>query len=103
MLGVSLNGFAQSEKSAVNETIETVVNKIKEASPGTTYGLIKETKEEAVVNTPIGEYHITKKDGWYSFMGFTAKIESHSRNIYIINTSFGKFKINIKKCTITKL
>lgn len=103
MLGISLSGFAQSEKSAVDETVKTVVNKTKEAPAGIVYGLVKETKDEAIVNTPIGEYRITKKDGGYSFLGFTAKIESHEGNVYIVNSSVGRFKVNVKKCTITKL
>ena len=42
VLGVSLSGFAQSEKSAVDETVKTVANKAKEAPTGTVYGLVKE-------------------------------------------------------------
>ena len=81
MLGISLGGFAQSEKSVADEVTKTVANKAKEAPAGTVYGIIKETKDEVTVNTPVGEYHVAKKDGSYSFMGFTAKIESQKGHV----------------------
>lgn len=104
ILGMNVSGFAQSEeKSAVEKVTKVIANKTKKASSGTTYGLIKETKNEAIVNTPIGEFTVEKKDGWYSLFGMSAKIESKKGNIYIIRSSLGKFKVDIKKGIIVKL
>lgn len=103
-LGVSINGFAQSENSAVKELVTKVSNNVNSASKGTVYGVIETTKEYYLINTPLGEYHIDRnKDGSFSFMGIKIKLISSNRNVYILESSLGKFKIDIKKGTITKL
>lgn len=104
-------GFAQSIKDEKNEndkitSIENVIfqvfNKISEAPAFTTYGVVGNMPEKYVVNTPLGRYDVEKKNGGYSFMGIFAKIESKKGNIYIINSSLGKFIIDVNKCSISK-
>ena len=104
VLGMSINGFAQSETSVFETIKNEVINKVKEAPAGTIYGIIKSTPEKYVVNTPLGEYNIKKNtDGSFECLGITAKIISKKGNVYVVDSSLGKFKINTKKCTITKL
>lgn len=99
-MGVS--GFAQSEKSAI-ETVKNVFEKqAYDAPSGTVYGIIKNTTEKYVVNTPIGQYDVEKTDGGYSCMGLFAKIISHKGSVYNIQSSLGNYEVNIKKCTIIK-
>lgn len=104
VLGISVNGFAQSVKRADVEKVKNeVVNNVKQTPQGTVYGVIKSTPQEYVVKTPLGTYNVEKKNGGFSFMGLFAKVESKKGSVYIVNSSLGKFKIDIKKCTITKL
>ncbi len=103
MLSIGLSGFAQSEKSAAEELAKTVSNRVRQAPSGTMYGIEKETKNEVVVSTPIGKFQIEKKNGEYSFMGLSARIESRKGNTYVVNSSIGRFKVDTKKCTITKI
>ena len=105
-------GFAQSVKSAdnnngdvtsVEQVVSQVSNKILEAPASTTYGVVENTPEKYVVNTPFGKYDVEKKNGGYSFLGIFAKIESKKGNVYIVDSSLGKFKVDINKCSISKL
>ena len=109
---IGISGFAQSVKSAKSEnkeitSVENVIsqvsNNILEAPASTTYGVIESTPEKYVVNTPLGKYDVEKKNGGYSFMGMFAKIESKKGNVYIVDSSLGKFKVDVNKCSISKL
>ena len=105
-LFVSINGFAQSTKSADSISAENVVKHVSstmnDAPSGTTWGVVKETKEECVVNTPVGKYSIKKKDGGYSLFGIWAKLESAKGSSYTVKSSVGTYVIDTKKCTVTK-
>lgn len=105
VLGTSMSGFAQSEKSAIETTIEQVSNKMKEAPSGTKYGIVKSTPEKYVVNTPIGEYDVKKEaKNEYSIFGIRIKVQTVKKNsIYIFDTSLGKFKLNLNKVSLIKL
>ena len=48
-------------------------------------------------------YDVEKKNGGYSFLGMFAKIESKKGNVYIVDSSLGKFKVDVNKCSISKL
>lgn len=106
ILGISISGFAQTTKSAdmVANVTKEVSNEVKNAPSGTTYGLVGSDTENYVVNTPLGTYKV-KKEGKnsISFMGITANLVSKKGNVYIIESSLGKFKINTNKCTVVKL
>lgn len=106
LLCMSINGFAQNDNnlsSKIEYVIEKLSNIVKDSPKGTTYGVIENTPEKYVVNTPIGKYNITKENGGFTFMGMFAKIESQKGNIYIVDSTLGKFRIDTKKCTIEKL
>lgn len=109
---IGISGFAQSVRSAekteknvssVEATINQVVNNILKAPASTTYGVVENTPEKYVVNTPLGKYDVEKKNGGYSFLGMFAKIESKKGNVYIVDSSLGKFKVDVNKCSISKL
>ena len=87
-----------------NDNVQTVVQKVKDAPSGTTYGVVEVTKSHIVVNTPLGRYNINKNgDGSFSFMGMTAKLVAAKNGVYKVKTSLGTFNINMRKATVTKL
>ena len=109
---IGISGFAQSVRSAekteksvssVEATINQMVDNILKAPASTTYGVVENTPEKYVVNTPLGKYDVEKKNGGYSFLGMFAKIESKKGNVYIVDSSLGKFKVDVNKCSISKL
>lgn len=103
VLGTSMSGLAQSEKSAFESVVEQISNKVAKAQSGTTYGIVESTPEKYVVNTPIGKYEVKKNNGTFSCLGLWAKLESSRKNEYVVNSSLGRYRINLKKCTVTKL
>ena len=83
--------------------IKEIVQTVKNAPSGTTYGVVEMTKSHIVVNTPFGRYNINKnEDGSLSFMGMTAKLVAVKNGGYKVKTSLGDFSVNISKETITK-
>ena len=105
VLGMSVSGFAQSDVNGALEIIkQEIINRVSEAPVNTVYGLVESTNEKYVVNTPFGKYDIKKnQDGSLEAFGLKAKLESKRGHIYVVNSSIGRFKIDTKKCTITKI
>lgn len=104
MIVIGVSGFAQSEKSAspIEVIKEMIINNLNTAPSGTVYGIVESTPEKYVVNTPLGEYDVTKKNNGFECMGVYAKLVSHKGSSYKIDSSLGTFTINTKKCTIVK-
>lgn len=86
-----------------NKTVESAISNAKNAPSGTVYGVVEKTADYYVVNTPIGKYTIKHENGWFSFMGVKAKIVSHKGSIYVVDSNLGKYRIDTKRCTMTKL
>lgn len=103
VVATSTASFAKGSNDNVQTAAKEVVQKVKDAPSGTTYGVVEVTKSHIVVNTPLGRYNINKnKDGSFSFMGMTAKLVSAKNGVYKVKTSLGTFNINMRKATVTK-
>lgn len=112
MFTISFVGFAQtnnandlstySDKSLFEELVDRVANIVKAAPSGTTYGITGKTNESYTVNTPIGEYQVAREDGGVRIFGIWAKLVSSHKGVYVIDSSLGKFELNINKCTVKK-
>lgn len=107
-LCMSVSSFGQSYSESVGKEFDSVVEKIftiiKDDPENTVYGIVESNPDKYVVNTPIGKYNVTKnKNGSYTFLGIYVKLESKKGNTYIIDSYLGKFKIDLNKCTITKI
>ena len=104
VVATSTASFAKGSNYNVQTAAKDVVQKVKDAPSGTTYGVVEVTKSHIVVNTPpLGSYNINKnKDGSFSFMGMTAKLVSAKNGVYKVKTSLGTFNINMRKATVTK-
>ena len=104
VVATSTASFAKDSNDNVQTAAKEVVQKVKDAPSGTTYGVVKVTKSHIVVNTPLGRYNINKnEDGSFSFMGMTAKLVAAKNGVYKVKTSLGTFNINMRKATATKL
>lgn len=91
-----------------NATLMTILQDIKQkivgAPSGTTYGVVGRKNGNIVVNTPLGKYTIERcSDGSYSFMGMKAKLLSVRNGVYTMETSLCTWKIDTRKCTVTKV
>ena len=96
--------FAKGGNEPVKAAAKEVVQKVKNAPSGTTYGVVEVTKSRIVVNTPFVRYNINKnEDGSVSFLGMTAKLVAVKNSVYKVKTSLGTFSINTRKATVTKL
>ncbi len=99
----STASVAQTSSKQVETAAKEVVQKVKDAPSGTTYGVEEVNKKQIVVNTPLGRSTIDKnEDGSFSFMGVTAKLISAKNGVYKVKTSLGTFSVNTRKGTITK-
>lgn len=95
--------FAKGGNEQLKTAAKEVVQTVKNAPSGTTYGVVEVTKSHIVVNTPLVRYSINKnEDGSFSFMGMTAKLISAKNGVYKVQTSFGTFNVNTRKATVTK-
>ena len=103
VVATSISGFAQSEKSAFESWFTKITEIVKGEPKGTTYGIVEKTSEYYLVNTPIGKYKVTRKNGGFEFMGVWAKIESKKGSVYVIKSTLGRFKIDLNKGQIIKL
>ena len=102
VVATSTASFAKSNNA--QETIASeVTQSVKNAPSGTKYGIVKSTKDNFVVSTPLGNYTVNKNsDGSFSFMGVTAKLLSAKNGVYKIQTSLGTFNVNTNTATVTK-
>ena len=104
VVATSTASFAKGSNDNVQTAVKEVVQTVKNAPSGTTYGVVEVTKSHIVVNTPLGRYNINKKeDGSFSFMGMTAKLVAAKNGVYKVKTSLGTFNINMRKATVAKL
>lgn len=104
VVATSTASFAKGSNDNVQTAAKEVVQKVKDAPSGTTYGVVEVTKSHIAVNTPLGRYNINKnEDGSFSFMGMTAKLVAAKNGVYKVKTSLGTFNINMRKATVTKL
>lgn len=95
--------FAKANNDQVETVTKEVAQKVKDAPPGTTYGVVESTKSHIVVSTPFGRHNIDKNaDGSFTFMGMTAKLVSAKNGEYEVKTSLGTFHVNTRKATVTK-
>lgn len=93
-----------SVHDSVSNDLQEVVKFADEAPQGTVYGVTSVSNNNVIVSTPIGDYSVDKTDdGYYSIFGIKGKVISHRGNVYVIDSSFGKWEINTSKCTIKKL
>jgi len=91
VVATSTASFAKGSNDNVQTAAKEVVQKVKDAPSGTTYGVVEVTKSHIVVNTPLGRYNINKnEDGSFSFMGMTAKLVAVKNGVYKVQTSFGR-------------
>ena len=103
VVATSTASFANVCDDQVKNAAKEVVQNVKNAPSGTTYGIVGVTENNIVVNTPLGRYTIKKnKDGSFSFLGITAKLISAKNGVYKVQTSFGTFNVNTSNATITK-
>jgi len=105
MMVVATNtaSFAKGGDDHVQAAAKEVIQTVKDAPSGTTYGVVKVTKSHIVMNTPLGRYNINRnEDGSFSFMGMTAKLVSAKNGVYKVKTSLGTFSVNTRKATVTK-
>lgn len=103
VVATSTASFAKGGDEQLKTAAKEVVQKVKDAPSGTTYGVVEVTKSHIVVNTPLGRYSINKNEaGSFSFMGMTAKLISAKNGVYKVRTSFGTFNVNTRKATVTK-
>lgn len=104
VVATSSASFAKTSNEQLKTAAKEVVQTVKDAPSGTTYGVVEVTKRHIVVNTPLGRHTINKnEDGSFSFMGMNAKLVSAKNGVYKVKTSLGTFSINTRKATITKL
>ena len=104
VVATSSASFAKTSNEQMKTAAKEVVQTVKDAPSGTTYGVVEVTKNQIVVNTPLGHHTINKnEDGSFSFLGMTAKLVSAKNGIYKVKTSLGTFSVNTRKATITKL
>ena len=103
VVATSTASFAKGGNDQVQAAAKEVVQKVKDAPSGTTYGVVDVTKNHIVVNMPLGRYNINRnEDGSFSFMGMTAKLVSAKNGVYKVKTSLGTFSVNTRKATVTK-
>ena len=93
----------RSFKDFVEEAFAEITEMVKQAPPSVVYGVTKSTPQSLTVNTPLGEYDVQKENGGYRFLGLFVKFLSKKDNTYTVDSSIGKFKVDVKKCTITKV
>ena len=62
VVATSTASFAKGSNDNVQTAAKEVVQKVKDAPSGTTYGVVKVTKSHIVVNTPLGRYNINKNE-----------------------------------------
>ncbi len=103
VVATSTASFAKGGNDHVQTVAKEVVQTVKNAPSGTTYGVVEVTKSHIVVNTPFGRYNINRnEDGSFSFMGMTAKLVAAKNGVHKVKTSFGTFSVNTRKATVTK-
>ena len=103
VVATSTASFAKGGNEQLKTAAKEVVQTVKNAPSGTTYGVVEVTKSHIVVNTPLGRYSINKnEDGSFSFLGMTAKLISAKNGVYKVQTSLGTFSVNTRKATVTK-
>jgi hypothetical protein len=90
-------------KEVVEEAFAKITEMVKQAPTSIVYGVTKSTTQSLTVNTPLGEYDVQKEDGGYRFLGLFVKLLSKKGSTYTIDSSIGKFKVDVKKRTITKV
>ena len=96
VVATSTASFAKGSNDDVQTASKEVVQKVKDAPSGTTYGVVEVTKSHIVVNTPLGRYNINKnEDGSFSLIAV-------KNGVYKVQTSFGTFNVNTRKATVTK-
>lgn len=62
VVATSTASFAKGSNDNVQTAAKEVVQKVKDAPSGTTYGVVEVTKNHIVVNTPLGRYSINKNE-----------------------------------------
>lgn len=102
VVAATTTSFAKNDNSDVTNAVKTLAEQVKNAPSGTVYGVVENTKQHIVVNTPIGRYTIEKKDGGVNFMGMSAKVVSAKNGVYKVKSSFGNFTVNARKGTVIK-
>ena len=99
----STASFAKVNNEQAKAVVKEVVQTVKDAPSGTTYGVVEANKQHIVLNTPFGRITVNKNDdGTYSCMGMNAKLLSVKNRVYKIQTSLGTFSVNTRKGTVTK-
>lgn len=99
----STASFAKVNNTQAKAVVKEVVQTVKDAPAGTTYGVVEANKQRIVFNTPFGRITVNKNDdGSYSCMGMNAKLLSAKNRVYKIQTSLGTFSVNTRKGTVTK-
>ena len=102
VVAATTTSFAKNDNSDVTNAVKTVAEQGKNAPTGTVYGVVENTKQHIVVNTPIGRYTIEKKDGGISFMRMSAKVVSAKNGVYKVKSSLVNFTVNARKGTVIK-
>lgn len=96
-------GNVNNNDATLKTTLQDLKQKIAGAPSGTTYGVVGRKNGNIVVNTPLGKYTIERSgDGSYSFMGMKAKLLSARNGVYTMKTSLGTWRVDTRKCTVTK-
>lgn len=99
---MSASAYCNNEKD-VKDIISYVIKTVENSPSNTTWGITSVTKEAYTVNTPLGEFKITRENGGVRVFGVFAKLISKKGNVYTVESSIGKYIIDLNKCIVTKL
>lgn len=97
---------AQEDKeNATVRAARDVAQRVGDAPAGTTYGLAGTDRNGNItVNTPLGRYTLERQDdGSYSLFGVTVRLVSANKGVYTVKSSLGTWRIDTRRCTVTKL
>ncbi len=102
VVATSTASFAKGSNDNVQTAAKDVVQKVKDAPSGTTYGVVEVTKSHIVVNTPLAVTTSTRMKTEASFMGITAKlIAAKERRVQGEDLASVR-SVNTRKATVTK-
>lgn len=95
----------EAKESTTARAARDVAQRVGDAPAGTTYGILSTDRDgNLTVNTPLGRYTVERRaDGSYSLLGITARLVSAHKGVYTVKSSLGTWRIDTRRCTVTKL